>query len=198
MKSFSQAAQDLYFVALCPNGRSYVEVGCAHPIELSNTYALELAGWRGLSADINPDCPALFASAGRKNRCITVDATTHDFAPDLITMPSVVDALSFDVDQFQVPALENFLRAADQANTRFRALCVESDLYRFGPKPKTRLLELLFQRGYELIAEDVMSQECPFELWLVDPKLVDMRVAEKFRSSNQDWADVLRQGGISI
>lgn len=59
--------------------------------------------------------------------------------------------------------------------------------------------------GYELIAADVtvhyMWDECPeavalkgmlpFEDWYVRPELVDMALANRFRSDNKLWSDII-------
>lgn len=195
--SRSQAGQDLLTAHILGYKRdgTFFEVGCSEPIELSNSYALETElGWRGVMLDISPDSIER-CIAQRKSRAVLANAVTFDFRPELLNSPRVIDLLSFDVDESQVPALENFLRAVDETKTVFRVLTVETDLYRFGPFPKARIVELLKARGYDLVADDVMSNGCPYETFWVKPELVDMKVVEPFRSSGLDYADVLKKGG---
>ena len=62
-KSFSQAHQDLFVVAMTNEKRagSYVELGSGHPFEDSNTALLELDyGWEGVSWELDSDLHRVF------------------------------------------------------------------------------------------------------------------------------------------
>lgn len=196
-KDYSQAGQTRFVDAVIGGRRdgSFVEVGCSHPTELSNTYALESElGWRGLMLDCDLNSVEM-CRAQRASRVVCADATQFDFRTALSELPVLIDYLSFDVDEFQIPALINFLAAVDAAFRTFRVLTVETDRYRFGDRPREQIIRMLSDRGYDLIADDVKSQNCPYETFWVHPAHVDTARAERFRSSGLDWADVLRKGG---
>lgn len=194
--SRSQAGQDIFFAHILgyKRGGSFCDIGCAEPVDISNSYALEHdLGWSGLLFDLSQKAIGE-CLARRTSRAVQGNAVIFDFRPELQLLPKTLDALSFDVDEAQVPALANFLAAADDTQTRFRVLCVETDRYRFGDKPREAIINMLSHRGYTLLADDVKSQGCPFETWWCDPKLVDMAKAEKFRSHGLDWQEVLKRG----
>lgn len=108
-----------------------------------------------------------------------------------------IDYLSLDVDEFQVKALDNLVRATDATGTRFRVMTVETDRYRFGDGPRAHIIQALQSRGYTLIADDVKSQGCAFETWWVDPSLVDMTIANRYRSCALEWSDILKLGAVA-
>ncbi len=48
----------------------YVDIGCHHPIDYSNTYALYRRGWRGLAVDADPEAIAAFAHHRPEDKAI--------------------------------------------------------------------------------------------------------------------------------
>ncbi len=60
--SYAQTGEDLLIASLLswPRHGYYVDVGCHHPIRLSNTYLLYLNGLRGLAIDANAEFRELF------------------------------------------------------------------------------------------------------------------------------------------
>lgn len=196
----SQAGQTRFaaHVLNYKRGGTFVDFGCAHPIEWNNSFALEAElGWGGLLLDSSAATCAL-CQQQRKGTVVCADATKFDFAPAFCTLGPVLDYASVDVDEFQVAALLNLMACADHTGTRFRVMTIETDAYRFGEGPRTRIVDMLCSRGYDLIADRVKSQGCDFETFWVDPALVDMARVEPFRSTSLEWADVLRQGGLTV
>lgn len=193
MKSYAQAGQDLYVNAVLGGKRNglFIDIGCSHPTSLSNTYALEQErGWRGILVDSDADSIALCLTE-RASLAIQADARTIDWKPLLADIGPVVDYASVDIDQWTYAALNNLL----EHGPMIRVLTVEHDFYARGDSLRIPNRELLAAKGYEIIAADVHSNGCCYEDWLVDPRLVDMRLVERFRSAGLDWADVLRKGG---
>lgn len=195
--SRSQAGQDLAVHALLGGKRDgwFIDIGCSHPVDLSNTYALEQQlGWRGILLDSSINAIEM-CRAQRSNHAWCDDATKIDWAARLLQIeppvPAVIDYASVDVDEHTHAALENLLRSGK----RFRVLTVEHDHYARGDRLRLPNRDLLRQYGYDIIASDVHSNKCSFEDWAVAPDMVDMKVAERFRSNGLDWADVLKQGG---
>ncbi len=69
--SYSQFAEDLVIERLFgPRTGFYVDVGCHHPVRLSNTYLLYLQGWHGLAIDANAAFGPLFAKLRPKDTFI--------------------------------------------------------------------------------------------------------------------------------
>src|SRR5262249_5075687 len=60
--TYSQFAEDLLIERLLgPRTGFYVDVGCHHPVRLSNTYLLYVQGWHGVAIDANAAFGPLFA-----------------------------------------------------------------------------------------------------------------------------------------
>lgn len=57
VKSFSQKGEDLlvraYFDHLGMKGGTYCDIGCFHPVWMSNTHLFDKAGWRGFAVDVD-------------------------------------------------------------------------------------------------------------------------------------------------
>jgi hypothetical protein len=193
--SYSQAAQDAVVNALIPEPSTFIDCGCGAAISISNTYGLEQIGWRGLLVDNSreayDDCVAT-----RKSRCIHDDATKIDWWRELSAYPPTaggfqIGYLSLDIDEASADALNEILNAA----LRFRVLTVEDDSYRHGDRLREPMRALLTKFGYDIFASDVCSDDgLPYEMWACEPAL--SRAADRFRSSNMKWRDILRQGGI--
>lgn len=191
--SRSQAGQDAFVHALLPKTHgTFIDIGCCHPVEMSNTFALEQLGWRGLLIDSDANAVQLCKEL-RQSPVFLGDARNFDWtaraAP--IAELGVVDYASVDVDEHTHVALANLIAS----NLRFRVLTVEHDHYQRGDRLRTPNRALMAAHGYDLLCADVHSRGCCFEDWFVWPKLVDMKVAERFRSNGLDWQDVLKKGG---
>jgi FkbM family methyltransferase len=69
--SYAQSAEDLMIIGLLGRRTGfYVDVGCHHPVRLSNTYLLYLQGWHGLAIDANAAFGLLFAELRPKDTFI--------------------------------------------------------------------------------------------------------------------------------
>jgi len=65
--SYSQYGEDLFLTSLLGYEKTdgvFIDIGCYHPIELSNTYIFSQRGWTGVAIDPNPR----WAEAWRKFR----------------------------------------------------------------------------------------------------------------------------------
>lgn len=92
--SYAQNGEDLTLIKLLDHKRDgyYVDVGCNHPIRLSNTYALYLKGWQGLAIDGNRIFARQFAT--HRPRDIFVHAYVSDIERDAIFTTYKDQALS--------------------------------------------------------------------------------------------------------
>lgn len=198
MKSYSQAGQDLFVDAILEGKRAgiFVDFGCCHPIEISNSYALESQlEWTGLLVDSDPGAIDLC----RKHRSSIVcqgDATSpalwKDMLIDTLWGTGAIDYLSADIDG----ATHDALLAVFSTGRRFRFITCEHDLYAPGGEGRRAAIEsTLIRNGYDLLCRNVHSSDGhPFEVWAVDPKLVNMDVAERYRSDGLKWSEILEKG----
>ena len=190
----SQAGQDRFVFALLvqPTDKrdgTFLDIGANHPITLSNTYALEQLGRRGLLVDRDLHCREL-CEATRKSPFLFVDAalvawrrvlSDHGLGP-------AIDYLSLDCDENTIPVVCNF----PWSDLRFSVITIEHDAYRFGDGPRNQQREILSKHGYDRLCADVHSEGCCFEDWWVDPTRVDMALAETFRSVGKDWKEMVK------
>ena len=172
MKSYSQAGQDLWVLSKLPDGRrlsgesrTFLEIGCAHPTELSNTKALEENGWRGWQVDNDHNAVEL-CRCERPGSFAVVEADATKVCFDFMSHKDV-DYLSLDIDHGTLDALRNVLRQG----ITFQVATVEHDAYRFGDELRVEERRLLLAAGYVLDRADVESQGCPFEDFWVVPAL---------------------------
>jgi hypothetical protein len=170
MISYSQASQDKWALAiLLPvlKGQigTFLDVGANHPIEISNTYALEVLGWVGCLLDNDAYCCDQCRKL-RKSPVFEVDSTTFDYKK----LPALdFDYMSLDVDSATLASLTKLL--AD--GVTFRCATIEHDSYRFGPGPRDAMRAMLTAAGYKLAVADVCNPESPtmpYEDWWIDPK----------------------------
>lgn len=178
---YSQAQQDqfvhhlFYNLAGKKSPGTFLEIGCAHPIKLSNTYALEKSlGWDGYSIDISNHHQKEWNET-RKRPMVVADATTLNYKELLKNAPLAIDYLSLDVDSAYVQALKKVL----QSGHLFKVITIEHDFYRFGDMYKSKEREILKKHGYQLVCADVCSNGSSFEDWWIHPKFFSKELSEK-------------------
>jgi len=160
--SHSQAGQDAWVYSMFPPSHkgTFWDIGCSHPVEINNTYALERIGWNGLLLDM--DDVGELANKTRSSRFIQADATKFDWS-GYTQCHYPVDYLSLDVDSATFDALRNI----PFERQRFNVLTVEHDRYRFGPEIAAKIRSHLIFFGYRIERLDVTSEGFPFEDWWV-------------------------------
>lgn len=92
--SYSQSGEDLvldFLTGYAPTG-FYVDVGCNHPIRLSNSYRFYRKGWAGICIDANPKFARAFRSQRPRDQFIQAcvsdreeQVTFHIFASDTLS-----------------------------------------------------------------------------------------------------------------
>jgi hypothetical protein len=162
---YSQAGQDAFVLSLIPKG-TYLEIGASHPRNINNTYALEQAGWKGWSLDIDPQCQEEWLQI-RKNPLIIADALTYDYS----FLPARVDYLQLDIDPSHqtLICLTNLL----MTKTRFSIITFEHDFYCSGDEVRMYSRRLLYDKGYKLAKPDVEYENKSFEDWWIDPTVIN-------------------------
>lgn len=188
IKSHSQAGQDRFaFEVLgCPSTGTFVDIGANNPIDINNTHMLEQAGWRGLLID-NSEESARACRKVRKSPFLLLDAASDvQWYHVLEELGRTIDYLSLDVDEVTLQVLKKL----PLDSFRFRALTIEHDAYRFGEARRAEMIGILKAYGYDVLCADVCDHGMSFEIWAVDPKLVDMKLAERFRRPHPiEWQE---------
>ena len=171
---YSQAYQDDFVIHMM-NGKigEYLEIGASHPIDISNTYALEQLGWTGLSIDISDACANIWAEK-RKNPLVIADALTYEYSKK-----KRIDYLQLDVDPSEV-TFKAMLQVL-KSGTRFSIITYETDSYadKNFVMPSRNILQ---SEGYKLIKPDVLCGFGPFEDWYIDESVIN---AELFKTFNK-------------
>lgn len=113
------------------HGGTFLDVGCGHHKQISNTCFLEQCrGWRGVAIDANPAFESGWLQERPSSRFICTDATAIDYAAllNLHQMPERIDYLSMDLEPptLTLLALEKVL----QSGRRFTCITYETDWYR--------------------------------------------------------------------
>ena len=155
--SHSQVAQDIFALRQNNHMREgwFVDVGCAYPIEINNTYLLESSyNWRGILIDSDPQYTSAI-SQQRKSSFILSDATVLDYSVVFRdnSFPKHINYLSIDLDP-----PDNTLSALEKImNTDYTFQCItfEHDSYWFGDSVKNNAKEILLDYNYSLCVEDV-------------------------------------------
>lgn len=134
--TYSQSGEDVLlprYLDLTKPGY-YVDVGCHHPVKVSNAFSLYLRGWRGLAIDGNPDCVKLFNR--HRPRDIAVCAVISDverpvsFAiasvPELSTVSEIFEGKTIKRIQMQSTPLQRIL-IENQCPCRFEFLSIDCE-----------------------------------------------------------------------
>ena len=156
--SYSQVGQDRWAYEKIGDTGFFLDIGCGHPNEGSNTFGLEAVGWTGVLVDYD-DYVSQLCRAQRKVPYIHADATKLDWST-IEGIPKVVDYLSLDVDAASLDALKQFMRYF-----RFKVATIEHDSYRFGNGSRDEMRRILETAGYTCAFKDVESKGMPFEDW---------------------------------
>lgn len=185
---YSQSGQDEWVYKTLNEKQDgfYIDVGAYDGIESSNTYALELIGWKGVCIEANTDA---FNRLRQARGSININMAVNHykgicaFAGDRIALdgsavqcdiltnildangcPEVIDYLSIDIEGKEY----DVLRAFDFDKYKVRLITVEHNLYCEGPHNKERLYELLTHKGFTRVIEDVKCLD-PNPAWYGKP-----------------------------
>jgi len=144
---------------------TFLEVGCYHPMNDSNSYALEQIGWSGVCIDKKP-----FDYSGRSAEFILGDAC--DVLSDDRFSGKTFSYVSLDIDQETIDAVNVIL----DNNISFMFATVEHDKYRFGCDYQNLQHIALSKAGYVPMFIDVRpegSASMYFEDWWCDRNICD-------------------------
>lgn len=195
MESYSQIGQDYFaYKILLENKTPYkgyfIDVASGDPIRGNNTYSLEKNyDWTGLLVDYNKDFEET-TKMKRKSIFLCEDALKIDWVKRLNdhNLPKIIDYLSFDLDDNSVIALSHI--PFDEIE--FKVMTVEHDSYRLGDYPKHIMRNILKEKGYELVCEDVKEEhDNNFEDWWVNPNYVSEEIIKKYKCNNEYYYNIL-------
>tara|TARA_R100001244_G_scaffold92589_1_gene69866 strand:+ start:109 stop:630 length:522 start_codon:yes stop_codon:yes gene_type:complete len=155
MDYYSQIEQDRWVCEMLnfKKGGTWVDIGCARPIHINNTYALETQlNWSGLSLDISQEYIDEWEGQRSIEGLICENALTIDYDKWFTDngIPEVVDYLSMDLEPPTI-TLEALYRIPFD-KYKFRYITYETDAYRdMGTQELSR--DYLRSKGYVLIKE---------------------------------------------
>jgi len=199
-KSCSQAGQDRFVYELLIRTKlqtagTFLDIGSGHPSRNNNTIALERLGWSGLLVDMSERVGQM-AHNLRKNPFLCADASKMNWEEQRKLcshlIPPIVDYLSLDVDADTLVTL----RTLPLPRVRFRVITIEHDAYRHGDGPRAAMREILTTHDYDLVCKDVRFNGRPFEDWWVDPALVNIDVANRYRGEQREWEQIFSEAEL--
>ena len=168
MKTYSQERQDLFVVEQTKGKRNgvFLDIGCAHPIQINNTYLLETEyGWSGICIDLDSSHNEAWKS--RLATFLNQNALTIDYEELIgnIAVGGVIDYLSLDLEPPSVTHECLFKIPFDKY--KFSVLTYEHDRYREGDTFRNSSRDYLKSKGYRLVVPDVKCGGQEFEDWYI-------------------------------
>lgn len=152
---YSQAGQDKWVLEKIGNEGFFVDVGAYDGIESSNTYALELAGWKGICIEPNPQAFANLENNRHSiNLMMAVRAEGSNQLKEILSSRFVwleIDYLSIDVDGTEMQILQGM----DFKTFPVRLITIEHNKYLEGPARQEQIYEYLKEQGFERVVKDV-------------------------------------------
>ena len=180
---YSQAGQDLFAVELFGERGTYIDIGAGEPINLNNTYLLEVKKkWKGISIDYGDsnekkiqELKKLWDNCKeRANKIYWADALTFNYknALDENNINCEIDFLSCDID----PQENTFLALKKLINdgVRPKYIAFETDLYREKINYSNLAHEFLRPYGYKIGVKNVYSnlkKNKIFETWFISENI---------------------------
>jgi hypothetical protein len=174
MQSCSQSHQDLFALQTAKH-KTYIEIGANKPKEISNTYNLEMEGWKGFSLELNRSGKiekAWKLCVERTNILYWEDALTFNYVDGLLknNLPLHIGYLSCDIE----PPSNTFkalTRVIDQG-VSFDCITFEHDNYqnKDGIDYNVLATEYLISKGYKIAVSDIYvanNENQIFETWFV-------------------------------
>ena len=199
-ESYSQARQDYFVFLLLKLANEYpsdhqgtfLDVGAHDPVHISNTFALENLGWRGLLVEYEQKFAPMYREK-RQSPFVIADAITLDWQKTLeangFEKNRAIDYLSFDIDNASLPALRNF----PLEDYRFKVMTVEHDAYHAGNAKRNERREILLWHGYQILMQDVKNDNFEYEDWWVDPQFFNADLLGRLKTKSLNWQDIICQ-----
>lgn len=195
IENYSNEHQDLFVLSVLDGKRkgTYLEIGGWHPINSSNTYALEkYFNWRGISIELDRSFKSLWEEH-RSNYIVFDDATKINYQQILerYRFEPIIDYLSCDIWPAELTLIA--LKSVPFDRYKFRIITFEHEAYfsEEGKRSQRESREFLSNLGYEMIVNDVGNSDKDggkfiAEDWWVYPDLVDRSIIDKLKCIEED------------
>lgn len=190
MQNYSQAHQDVFVLECLGYKRNgtFIDLGCNHPIETSNTYLLEKEyNWSGVCVDIDERMIREFSSF---RKCFSYVRDCSVIEEDFFDR-SHYDYLSLDLEPPEVTLA--CLKRIPFEKTSFSVITYEHDFYRSGQKLRSQSRNLFIDSGYTLLCADVKYCDRIFEDWYINEKHVPFDTVSHLHSSGLDCEDLKKK-----
>jgi len=163
----SEFSEDLWIVqnVKLPEKGYYVDLGCAWPVQFSNTAFLRNRGWRGLCVDGNPIYAQHWKGVEEFTCCLLGDGNPVLFDPngvpelsrvgsgiitptirlcDLVANQTRIDFLSVDLEGHEFEALRHF------DFQKFRPQVIVAEYSTHGIGEDFRVRDMIVELGYQV------------------------------------------------
>lgn len=188
----SQAGQDAFVLSLFDAPGTFLDIGCQLPTEINNTRALELAGWRGVSIDIE-NWSKEWQVERPGSVFICADALKCDYRAifEANDLHSPIDYLSLDIEGSgcRFKALQCVLGTGAE----FKAITAEHDAYRgYDGSERVPQRSLLKSLGYMLVCADVCGSDgTAYEDWWINPRYVPTEKYAHLICEGLRWNEII-------
>lgn len=128
----------------------------------NNTEFLYEKGWGGLSLDIEDFTESYSALDQQRVQFKPLDCTDPELLLSTFqehNVPTVVDYLSFDIDESTEKGMVALKHVIDNGNYIFNCVTIEHDSYRFGTATRDSQRKFFTDLGYTLVAELDMYED---------------------------------------
>ena len=157
MNFTSQIGQDRFVIETLKYKRdaTFLDIGCAAPMRLSNTYTLEkFFNWSGIGIDILDvsEDQITWSNDRPKTKHVVADALAIDYLKLLqeANMPNTIDYLSLDLEPPSLTLECLFKIPFDQY--KFNVITFETDEYREGGEERVKVSrDYLKSKGYTFV-----------------------------------------------
>lgn len=158
MNYTGQIGQDRFVIEQLKNKRNgtFLDIGCAGPMRLSNTYVLEkFFDWSGIGIDIlhTNEGTLTWETDRPRTKHVVADALEVDYLSLLQEnkMPQTIDYLSLDLEPPSITLECLFKIPFDQY--KFNVITFETDEYREGGDERVKISrDYLSSKGYTLVS----------------------------------------------
>jgi SAM-dependent methyltransferase len=186
--NYSQISQDVFVFNLFEKKPGFfLDLGCGNGKNVpcgNNTLLLEENGWTGIGVDIDINYINTYNSF-RKSKGVCADLTkiTVQEVLEQNNAPTIIDFLSFDVDEGTDKALESL----SLQTYSFKFITFEHNEYCGGiyENLKNRGKEKFLSAGYEILIENVHFENHGFvEDWYFLPNQFNPQIIKKLNNIN--------------
>ena len=142
----------------------YIDVGCFHPIRLSNTMFLHSKGWRGMNIDLSKKSIDLFKIARPKDINLNFGVGSKNEILDYFYNKKVFANNTFNVDFAKV-----FLKKSEIKKNKIEVKTLKSIMEKYSTEKKIDLLDIDAE-GFDL---DVLKG-MDFEKYVIDLIMIEV------------------------